>query len=325
MKRLVLIIGCIVLMGIFNQARSQHIEKKFTREINYLLYIPDGYGKDTTVKWPLILFLHGGAERGNNLEKVKANGPPKLISKGKKFPFIIVSPQVPSGELWDPDLLVWMLKDIITKYKVDEERIYLTGLSIGGHGTWQTSEKYPELFAAIAPVSGWGDPLQAWKIRHTPVWIFHGAKDPVVPVIASVVMADSLKRYNNVQLTVYPNAVHDCWTETYNNDNLYKWFLEHKKFRFVQSSLTGSPEKFTGLFLSDNDTANVFQNEGKLWISYGFKGSGKEVMKPIDRNTFFLNENELTEIKYITDTNGSMSSFIFYSNSKKIFNRVKQK
>jgi pimeloyl-ACP methyl ester carboxylesterase len=323
MKRLVLFIGCFLLMGILNQVKSQHIEKKFSREINYLLYIPDGYGKDTTVNWPLILFLHGGAERGNNLERVKANGPPKLIAKGKQFPFIIVSPQVPSGEFWDPDLLVWMLKDILKKYNVDEDRIYLTGLSIGGLGTWETSEKYPEMFAAIAPVSGWGDPLQTWKIRHTPVWIFHGAKDPVVPVIASVVMADSLKQYNNVKLTIYPNAVHDCWTETYNNDELYKWFLEHKKFRFIPGTAPVSPEKYAGLFLSENDTVSVSQVGGKLRIKYGFNPSKEAEMKPAGGNTFFLDENGLTEIKYSTDNSGVISSFIFYDNSKKIFLRIK--
>jgi pimeloyl-ACP methyl ester carboxylesterase len=323
MKKLVLFICFLVLTGMFKQVKAQHTEKVFTKAIRYLFYLPDTYGQDTTMKWPLILFLHGGAERGNNLERVKANGPPKLISKGKKLPFIIVSPQVASGEFWDPDLLVWMLKDIIKKYKIDEDRIYLTVLSIGGLGTWETSEKYPEIFAAIAPVSGWGDPLQLWKIRHTPVWIFHGAKDPVVPVIASVVMADSLKQYNNVKLTIYPNAVHDCWTETYNNEELYKWFLEHKKFRFVPGTVTDSPGKYSGLFLSGNDTASVSQVGGKLRIKYGFNPSKEAELMPAGGNSFFLDENGLAEIKYSKDNSGVMGSFIFYDNSKKVFLRIK--
>ena len=323
MKKQILFIGLLIISGIFNTIKSQHTEKVFTKDIRYLFYLPDTYGKDSTVKWPLILFLHGGGERGDNLEKVKANGPPKLISKGKKFPFIIVAPQVASDEFWNPDLLMRMLKDIIKKYRVDEDRIYLTGLSIGGLGTWETAEKYPEMFAAIAPVSGWGDPLQLWKIRHTPVWIFHGAKDPSVPVIASVVMADSLKQYNNVKLTVYPNAVHDSWTETYNNDKLYEWFLEHKRFRFIPSNVAVSPEKYTGIFLSGNDTVNVFQVDGKLWIKYGFNASKTAEIKPADGNTFFLNENDLSEIKYVKDNNGVMASFIFYDNFQKVFLRVR--
>jgi hypothetical protein len=322
MKRPVLLIGCLILLGTLNTLKSQHTEKKFSKEIRYLLYLPESYDKDSTVKWPLILFLHGGGERGDNLEKVKTNGLPKLISKGKKFPFIIVSPQVSSGEFWDPDLLVWMLKDIIKNYKVDEERIYLTGLSIGGLGTWETAQKYPEMFAAIAPVSAWGDPLLQWKIRHTPVWVFHGAKDPVVPVIASQVLTDSLKQYDNVKLTIYPNAGHDCWTETYSNENLYKWFLDHKRFRFEQTGLRGSPENYTGLFLSDYDTVNIFQVEDKLWIRYAFKGSHESLLKPGAGNTFFLKENLLTEIRY-SENNNKMTSFIFYDDSRKLYLRTK--
>jgi hypothetical protein len=309
----------LVFLGTITPVKSQSTEKVYAKDIRYLFYLPESYGADTTVRWPLILFLHGGGERGDNLEKVKGNGPPKLIAKGKKFPFIIVSPQVSSGAFWDPDVLVRMLKDIVKKYKVDEDRIYLTGLSIGGLGTWQTSEKYPELFAAIAPVSGWGDPAQAWKIRHIPVWIFHGAKDPSVPVIASVVMADSLRKYNNVKLTVYPRAQHDSWTITYDNDSLYTWFLEHKRFRFELSDRQIAPEKYTGIFLSGNDTATVFQSGGKLLLRYGSQGSAEAIMKPADGNTFILKENDLKEISY----NNELNSFIFYDISKKVFMRIR--
>jgi hypothetical protein len=322
MKKLVLYI-IIVLLGIITPVKSQSTEKVYAKDIRYLLYLPESYGVDTTVRWPLILFLHGGGERGDNLERVKGNGPPKLIAKGKKFPFIIVSPQVSSGAFWDPDAVVLMLKDIIKKYKVDEDRIYLTGLSIGGLGTWQISEKYPELFAAIAPVSGWGDPALVWKIRHIPVWIFHGAKDPSVPVIASVVMADSLKQYNNVKLTVYPNAQHDSWTETYNNDGLYTWFLEHKRFRFELSDRKIAPEEYTGIFLSGTDTATVLESGGKLLIRYGSQGSSESVMKPADGNDFFLDEKDLKEIRYNNEVNGVMNSFIFYDISKKVFIRIR--
>lgn len=323
MKKQVLFIGSLILLGSLNSVKSQHTEQKFTKDLRYLFYLPETYGKDTTVKWPLILFLHGGGERGDDLAKVKANGPPRLIAKGKKLPFIVVSPQIPLEELWDPDLLVWMLKDIIKNYKVDEERIYLTGLSIGGLGTWETDEKYPEMFAAIAPVSGWGDPLQLWKIRHTPVWIFHGAKDPVVPVIASRVMADSLKQFDNVKLTIYPNGGHERWNETYDNAKLYDWFLDHKRFRFNQIDLQGLPEKYTGIFSSGNDTASIYRVNDKLWIRYGYSGSKKSLLKPSSGNTFFLLENELTEIRYIKNDNDILTSFIFYDNTQKTYSRVK--
>ncbi len=212
-----------------NPVKSQQIEKKSAQKFNYLLYLPESYDKDKTVKWPLILFLHGGGERGNNLNTVKKVGPLRYVAKGKKLPFIIVSPQIGKGMYWGPDSLKDFLIEVISKYKVDKDRIYLTGLSIGGKGTWETAMKYPEMFAAIAPVSGWAKPDMLWKIRNIPVWVFHGAKDPVVPVIASVVMADSLKKYNNVKLTIYPEGTHSHWEETYNNEDLYKWFLTHKK------------------------------------------------------------------------------------------------
>jgi pimeloyl-ACP methyl ester carboxylesterase len=323
MKKLVLFIGCFILLGSLSSVKSQLTEQKYNKDLKYLFYLPDNYGKDANVKWPLILFLHGGGERGDDLQKIKAYGPLRLIARGKKLPFIVVSPQIPLEAFWDPDILVSMLRDIIKNYRVDEERIYLTGLSIGGLGTWQTAQKYPEMFAAIAPVSGWGDPLQLWKIRHTPVWIFHGAKDPVVPVIASSVMADTLKLYGNVQLTVYPKGRHDKWNETYDNMKLYEWFLGHKRFRFEQTDLKGSSEKYTGLFSSDNDSVSIFQVDGKLWIRYGLKGSRESLLKSSSDNTFFLYENSLSEIRCIKNNDGLLTSFIFYDDSRKTYLRVK--
>jgi predicted peptidase len=229
MRTRVLFISLIMLACTLNTAKSQQTQKKFAQKFNYILYLPESYDKDATVKWPLILFLHGGGERGNNINKVKTVGPLRFVATGKKLPFIVISPQIGKGQYWGPDSLKDLLTDVIKEYKVDEKRIYLTGLSIGGKGTWETAIKYPEMFAAIAPVSGWTKPYQLWKIRNIPVWVFHGAKDPVVPVIASEVMADSLKKYNNVKLTIYPEGIHGNWTETYNNENLYKWFLDHKK------------------------------------------------------------------------------------------------
>jgi predicted peptidase len=221
----------LCFLGITTALNSQQLEKKYSQKINYLLYKPEDYNKDSLRKWPLILFLHGGGERGTNLNKVKTTGPLRFISTGKKLPFIILSPQIRSEQYWDPKTVIGLLNEIIGTMKVDTDRIYLTGLSIGGLGTWETAVKYPEKFAAIAPVSGWGDPKQLLKIRHLPVWIFHGAKDPVVPVIASIVMADTLKKYEDVKLTVYPNGQHGNWTETYNNEELYDWFLIHKRYR----------------------------------------------------------------------------------------------
>jgi predicted peptidase len=210
-------------------AYSQTLEKNSYDQIKYLLYKPDGYNADSVTKWPLIVFLHGGGERGDNLNKVSSTGPIKYTLTGKKLPFLIFSPQIKSDQFWDPKEVIKLMNEIIKDYRVDTNRIYLTGLSIGGKATWEVSTEYPDKFAAIAPVSGWGDPKQLWKISKMAVWIFHGQRDPVVPVIASKVMADTLKKYGNVKLTIYPKGMHGHWTDTYNNDELYKWFLVHKR------------------------------------------------------------------------------------------------
>ena len=214
--------------------RQEH--HSFTKEIrktvslNYLLYLPQGYGKEKTKKWPLILFLHGSGERGDDLNKVKTNGPPKLVSEGRDMPFIIVSPQAPERTTWDPDALNALLDEVEDRYAVDNDRIYLTGVSMGGAGTWKLAAAHPERFAAIAPICGVGDPGTAGRLAHLPTWVFHGAKDDLVPVKASQEMVDALKSVGNeARLTIYPDAGHDSWTETYNNPAVFEWFLSHKR------------------------------------------------------------------------------------------------
>jgi predicted esterase len=196
----------------------------------YLLYVPPDYAADPARKWPLLLFLHGAGERGDDLEKVKVHGPPRLIAEGQHFPFIVVSPQCPEGEWWLPAQLIDLVEDICSHYRVDPDRIYLTGLSMGGYGTWATAIEYPDRFAAIAPICGGGDPEKADRIRHIPAWVFHGAKDPVVPLAQSEAMVRALEQLGaEVRFTVYPEATHDSWTETYANPELYEWLLQHPR------------------------------------------------------------------------------------------------
>lgn len=202
-------------------------EKKV--DIDYLLYLPENYnGNDG--KFPLVLFLHGAGERGSNIEKVKVHGIPKHIDQGEKFPFIAVSPQCPELERWQPELLNTLLDEIIDNYRVDESRVYVTGISMGGYGTWALAMEYPERFAAIAPVCGGGDSTKVCRIQNIPVWDFHGKKDNVVPIEESERLVRELKKCGgNVRFTVYPDAGHDSWTETYKNKELYDWLLSQKR------------------------------------------------------------------------------------------------
>jgi predicted peptidase len=218
--------------------KAHQFERKITRTVraNYLLFLPDDYKRRGTKRWPLILFLHGAGERGTNISKVTVHGPPKIVKEKPEFPFIVVSPQCPSGESWSNEVLLALPEEVTKKHAVDTKRIYLTGLSMGGYGTWNLALAHPETFAAIAPICGGGDPLAVLladakkrRLKTLPVWAFHGAKDEVVKVSESQRMVDALRKTgNDAKLTIYDEAGHDSWTETYKNPQLYDWFLKHK-------------------------------------------------------------------------------------------------
>jgi predicted peptidase len=216
-------------------SRTITVEQK----LDYLIYLPTDYDQNSPEGWPLILFLHGAGERGSDLSRVKYHGPPKLIGKGTNYPAIVVAPQCPEGETWDTATLIGLLDAIVAANNVNTNRVYLTGLSMGGYGTWSLGTEHPERFAAIAPICGGGQPLPIYladdkrkrDLQNLPVWAFHGAKDPVVPLEESKRMVDALKRIGaeEVKLTVYPEAQHDSWTETYENPLLLQWFLQRQR------------------------------------------------------------------------------------------------
>jgi predicted peptidase len=197
--------------------------------LNYLLYLPPNYDSSDK-RFPLILFLHGAGETGKDLKMVKKHGPPKIVEKNRDFEFIVVSPQAPQRG-WRPRALLALLDEVTDMSKVDKDRVYLTGLSMGGFGTWSLAAEAPERFAAIAPICGGGNPSMAEKLKGMPIWVFHGGKDTLVKPALSQAMVDALKKAGNeeVKYTLYPNAGHDSWTATYDNPDLYKWFLAHKR------------------------------------------------------------------------------------------------
>ncbi|MEW6157185.1 MAG: prolyl oligopeptidase family serine peptidase [Verrucomicrobiota bacterium] len=227
---------------LFAQTSGAQTPQRFEREItksvraDYLLFLPADYDKQKERRWPLILFLHGAGERGTNLAKVKVHGPPKLVASKPEFPFIVISPQCPDGQIWSNEVLMELIDHVTKEQRVDTNRIYLTGLSMGGYGTWSLALAHPDRFAAIAPICGGGstlqillpDPQKAQALRQLPVWAFHGAKDKLVVQEETERMIQALKRIGNQpRLTIYPEAEHDSWTETYNNQELYDWFLQH--------------------------------------------------------------------------------------------------
>lgn len=199
-------------------------------EVDYLVYFPIQYDARAT-KWPLVLFLHGAGQCGTDIEQVKKHGLPQCISEGEDFPFLVVSPQC-RGRGWDIDQLTMLLDDIVERYDVDLDRVYVTGLSMGGSGTWRLAAHSAERFAAIAPICGGGDAGRADQLAGLPIWAFHGAKDDVVPVSATREMVAAVEAAGGrVRYTEYPDAKHDCWTQTYDNPELYAWLLGQRRRR----------------------------------------------------------------------------------------------
>ncbi len=226
----------------------------------YLQFLPKGYDAKADKKWPLIMFLHGSGERGTNVWLVSVHGPPKLVKPVVEPPknetpqaraqreeamrklsenFIVISPQCPADSRWDNDTLLALLDQVIATHKVDTTRVYLTGLSMGGFGTWSLGVRHADRFAALAPICGGGERIDVLiagrknkaALQSAAVWAFHGGKDTAVPVEESEKMIAAMKKAGakDLQLTIYPEAGHDSWTETYANPKLYDWFLQHRR------------------------------------------------------------------------------------------------
>ncbi|MCB1095624.1 MAG: prolyl oligopeptidase family serine peptidase [Verrucomicrobiae bacterium] len=215
--------------------------------LSYLLHVPRGSAPENG--WPLVLFLHGAGERGSDVWQVATQGPPARLDIDQRLrQSIVVSPQCPKEWWWDSVTLKQLLDEVLASQNVDRSRIYVTGLSMGGYGTWHLMTSYPNLFAAGVPICGGGDPNRYktrgapdWipvtfdesrlsLLRTVPVWAFHGAQDKAVPIAESQRLVTRLKAIGSpVRFTVYPNAGHDSWTATYANPAVWDWlFSKHR-------------------------------------------------------------------------------------------------
>ena len=200
----------------------------------FLLFIPrDAATRPGSAqsRWPLMIFLHGSGESGSDLAAVKVNGPPKLVDANPDYPFILVSPQLPAGlEKWDNARLDALLDWVLKSLPVDPDRVVLTGLSLGGYGTWDWAAARPDRFAAIAPIAGVGDPGQACALKDLPTWAFHGDRDDVVPVEGSVAMVEATRACGGrPRLTIYPDTGHASWEPAYFDPALTLWLIEQRR------------------------------------------------------------------------------------------------
>ena len=201
--------------------------------MEYLIYFPDDYNNEEK-KYPLLLFLHGAGERGSNLDLIKRHGIPKRIEEGVNFPFITIAPQCRDGIWWSNseniDILEKLMQKLILELRIDKKRIYGTGLSMGGFGILELALRVPLLFTALVPICGGTITNALGSLEKTPIWLFHGEKDDVIPIESSLLIYEYLKGKNiNIHLTIYPNVLHDSWTRTYESKEIYDWLLSFKK------------------------------------------------------------------------------------------------
>ncbi len=207
-----------------------------TVAVDYLLYLPRGYGQDPQRRWPLILFLHGSEERGDDPRLLTRNGLPKILEEQSALPCVVVSPQCPLGSWWWPrtKILAALLDWIQTTYLVDANRLYLTGISMGAYGAWALALRYPRRFAALVPIAGGADfqsgslPANMCDLKRIPVWAFHGERDANVSPLESKRAVNALQACGgNVRLTLYPEADHEgAWELAYSDPVLYSWLLQ---------------------------------------------------------------------------------------------------
>ncbi|MEN6406580.1 MAG: prolyl oligopeptidase family serine peptidase [Thermoguttaceae bacterium] len=196
--------------------------------VDYLLYLPQKVKERD--KWPLVVYLHGSGARGHNLELVQREWLPQQTAHGEQFPFILASPQCPTGLSWSPELIVEWVEQVSRSFPVDRDRVYLTGYSMGGFGTWATAIHDPGRFAAIAPLCGGGDIERVDRLKNTPIWAFHGGKDKTVPPKASQNTVDAVRKCGgHPQLTIFPDAGHGICRRTYQNKGFWEWLLEQRR------------------------------------------------------------------------------------------------
>ncbi|MCP5520847.1 MAG: prolyl oligopeptidase family serine peptidase [Verrucomicrobiales bacterium] len=214
-------------------APGQQVEQSLATSdggsIPYLIYLPANYA-DTRDKVPMILFLHGRGESNGPLSLVAKWGPPRRLAAGEPMKYLVVSPQCPRSSFWSADdqqqRLLELLAHIKKNFRVDEDRIYLTGLSMGGFGTWRLAADHPEMFAAAAPICGRGNPETASRLTKLPIWAWHGTDDPTVPVKNSIDMVEAIQAAGGtkVRFTSLEYIGHASWQAAYQSADLYAWF-----------------------------------------------------------------------------------------------------
>lgn len=212
-----------------DQSGSFKTEIVLKKQLGYALHVPENAKKE---KKPLIIFLHGSGEKGTDVEMVKVHGPFKYL-KTHTLDAFVLAPQCPENEYWDEEVLYRLIQKVVKDNNIDDRRIYLTGLSMGGWGAWNLAFAHPDMFAALVPIAGFVDRvpmIENCKIGEIPTRIFHGLLDDVVDVDYSITIYKKLKPCaKDIELTIFDDANHDSWTRVFDNPEIYEWMLKQKK------------------------------------------------------------------------------------------------
>lgn len=270
---------------------TDQILKQYTFTSDYWISLPEGYDpNDTTTLWPTIFFLHGASESNFNgkihPDIARRIGPGSEVDNGRKLPFIIVTPH--AGRFgWKPKILLMILEEAMKDYHIDPDRLYLTGMSMGGFGTWDFAKEYPHYFAAIAPVCGGSDTTDVHMLANVPIWAFHGAKDEDVDIKPHTQMVETVSKYNNdVHYTIFPEGNHHIYFEVYRENYLYDWFLTKTRFKHPNVGPLDRSilEKYVGMYKNDNPFSwwmpMTISENGTLYVW------GNRELIPIAENRF---------------------------------------
>jgi poly(3-hydroxybutyrate) depolymerase len=347
---------CIVALAVLSTipAFARHQDTGFlNREIisggteyKYQVYVPEEW--NTHQRWPVILFLHGSGERGDDgMDQTQIGLPAAIRSHPDRWPFVVIMPQVPfHHHHWtDPDMMkmaVGALDSGIHEFHGDPQRIYITGLSLGGYGTWEIAKNWPHKFAAVVPVCGgvfWSYNPERWRntelpeeyaraLGRTPVWMFHGAEDPVVVPKQAELLYSALKANGgDVRLWEYAGVHHNAWDKAYANPDLPRWLLSHSLNQVstmqpyserVLVPVHPIPAKVNpaiyDAYVGEYEDLGIIQTtitrEGDALYARSRVGESNEIF-PESPTTFFYASGSPTRLIFQKDASGQVRSLIY--------------
>jgi poly(3-hydroxybutyrate) depolymerase len=320
----------------------------------YQVYLPEQWSPKRA--WPIILFLHGSGERGSDgTDQTQIGLPAAIRSHPDRWPFVVVMPQVPYNHRhWtDPDMMTVAMKALDTEvheFRGDPQRTYLTGLSLGGYGTWEIAKNYPHRFSAIVPVCGgvfWSYSPQRWHepglaetyahaVGRTPIWIFHGADDPVVSPRQSVLMYEALSLAGgNVRFWEYAGWKHNVWDKAYAEPELPRWLLAHRLSDVVNAHTAAERvlvpihpvparvnsliyEAYEGEYEVNGVVETTITRQGESLFSRNRIGESQEIL-PESPTTFFYLSGSATRLTFEKDAGGQVKGIRYHDDRHEEF------